>query len=358
VRAEAREARGFLQAYAPDSSPALAGHLYAVEGYADVLLADLFCSGIPLSTVDFNGDYTLAPGSTTTEVYRHALALFDSALTLESDSARFQSFAAMGRGRALLALGRYAEAAAAVTAVPDDYTYQIVFTPTFVLSGNVFVSSRLFVSILQGHWSFPATPSVGDHEGINGLDYRSSGDPRTPVTDEGPDVLGHTLYFPAKYPESGSVTLTLANGIEARLIEAEAALQAGGADWLVRLNALRTDGTFETQPNANDPNQTDTLWHAGTGGVPGLRPLADPGSADARVDLVFRERAFWLYLTGHRQGDLRRLIRVYARSPDAVYPTGAYPGGSGSYGTEVVAPVPASEQNLNPKYAGCFHHNA
>jgi hypothetical protein len=94
LRAQAREARGFLSAYAPDSSPALAGHLYAVEGYADVFLADLFCSGILLSTVDFTGGYTLVPGSTTTEVYNSAVALFDSALTLVSDSVRFQHLAA------------------------------------------------------------------------------------------------------------------------------------------------------------------------------------------------------------------------------------------------------------------------
>src|SRR4029077_20049777 len=62
LRGQAREARGFLGAYAPDSSPALAGHLYALEGYAEVLLAEVFCSGIPLSTVDFNADYTLAAG--------------------------------------------------------------------------------------------------------------------------------------------------------------------------------------------------------------------------------------------------------------------------------------------------------
>jgi hypothetical protein len=111
LRAQAREARGFLGAYAPDSSPALRGHLYAVEGYAEIFLADLFCSGIPLSTVDFDGDYTLAAGSNTVEVYRHALTLFDSALALTNDDVRFQHLAAIGRGRALLALDSVARAA-------------------------------------------------------------------------------------------------------------------------------------------------------------------------------------------------------------------------------------------------------
>jgi hypothetical protein len=111
----------------------------------------------------------------------------------------------------------------------------------------------------------------------------------------------------------------LASGVEARLIEAEAALQAGDpATWLATLNALRTDGTFDVTPMS----PPDTMWHAGGAAAAGLAPLADPGTAGGRVDLLFRERAFWLYLTGYRQGDLRRLIRQYGRTPDQVYPTG------------------------------------
>ena len=37
-------------------------------------------------------------------------------------------------------------------------------------------------------------------------------------------------------------------------------------------------------------------------------PTLDPGDAVGRENLLFRERAFWLFLTGHRMGDLRRLI--------------------------------------------------
>ena len=64
LRGEARDTRGFLRTYAPDSSPMFRGHLFALEGYAELYLADLFCSGIPLSTVEFDGNYTLAAGST------------------------------------------------------------------------------------------------------------------------------------------------------------------------------------------------------------------------------------------------------------------------------------------------------
>jgi tetratricopeptide (TPR) repeat protein len=362
LRGEAQEARGFLRAYAPDSSAALAGHLYALEGWAELSLADVFCSGIPLSTVNFSGDYTLAAGSTTQAVYEHAIRLLDSAVALSADSGlRLQPFAAVVRGRALLALGRYAEAAAAVAGVLDAYTYQVTYTPA---------NFHLLQSFAANYPTVTGTPSAANGEGGTGLDYRTSGDPRTPSTALGSDQLGNTMYFPDKYPTSGAVTLTLASGIEARLIEAEAALQANPEDgqWLARLNALRTDGTFEvdTQVVAVDETVTppdttfayDTLWHAGSGGVAGLDTLADPGTADGRLDLLFRERAFWLYLTGHRQGDLRRLVREYLRDPEMVYPTGTYPGGPGTYGSAMVAPVPEAEHTLNTKYTGCFNADA
>jgi hypothetical protein len=76
------------------------------------------------------------------------------------------------------------------------------------------------------------------------------------------------------------------------------------------------------------------------------------------VDLLFRERAFWLYLTGHRFGDLRRLVRQYERLPDAVFPAGAYEGGTGVFGTDLNAPVPSDEQLYNPNYRGCINRDA
>jgi len=39
------------------------------------------------------------------------------------------------------------------------------------------------------------------------------------------------------------------------------------------------------------------------------RGAPDPGTQVGREDLLFRERAFWLFATGHRLGDLRRLAR-------------------------------------------------
>ena len=79
-----------------------------------------------------------------------------------------------------------------------------------------------------------------------------------------------------------------------------------------------------------------------------LPALTDPGTDVARVNLLFRERAFWLYLTGTRLGDMRRLIRQYSRGAETVFPTGAWHKG-GNYGTDVNLPIPFNEQQ-NPNY--------
>ena len=101
--------------------------------------------------------------------------------------------------------------------------------------------------------------------------------------------------IPAKYLGFGAGSYShypLASGVEAQLITAEVALHAGDANWLAMLNTLR-----RTVPG-------------------GLPPLSDPTDPKARVALLFTERAEWLYLTGARQGDLRRLLRNYHREND------------------------------------------
>jgi starch-binding outer membrane protein, SusD/RagB family len=79
--------------------------------------------------------------------------------------------------------------------------------------------------------------------------------------------------------------------------------------------------------------------------------LADPGTAAGRLNLLFREKAFWTFTRGQRLGDMRRLVRQYNRPANTVYPEGVHYRG-GTYGTDVTLPVPQEEQN-NPKYQGC-----
>jgi hypothetical protein len=249
--------------------------------------------------------------------------------------------------------------------VPDAFIYQVdafYRTPAGVSGGD----QTFYIN-------FTTVASVSDREGGNGYPYRSAKDPRVMVTLDSANghkfigKSGDSLYAPRQYMSGAKYTV--ASGIEARLIEAEAQLHDNDAPgWLTTLNALRTTGTYtgvdtivvSVNTTVTPPDTTfhyDTAWVAGTGGVGHLGPLQDPGTTDGRVDLLFRERAFWLFATGHRQGDLRRLVRVYQRAQEDVYPTGAYRGGLGQYGVDVTAPIPQSEQ-ANPHFTGCFDRNA
>jgi starch-binding outer membrane protein, SusD/RagB family len=147
--------------------------------------------------------------------------------------------------------------------------------------------------------------------------------------------------------------LPLASGVEARLIEAEAALQAGQPNVMMdKLNALRADVTALLARLY--PSQRQVFF---TGTAPrGLSPLSDPADPTttpaeqfaARRDLLFSERAYWLFNSGHRQGDLRRLVRNYGRTTQQVFPSGPYFRG-GTFGNDVAYPVPFNEEN-NPNF--------
>lgn len=329
VRGAASLALGALAAYDPAAPPDLRGQLYALRGYSIVMLAEFYCSGVPLSTLTFNGDYTYASPSTSTQLYQAAIVQFDSALGLLPDSTRIMYMARVGEGRALLDLGEYAQAAQAVATVPDNFQYQF-----YVNWNDELVGSQ---GIFSAFGNVGATES--DKEGGNGMPFRSSGDPRSAaqVAANSPNAYGKTQYVPLKYggASRGVWPITVADGMEARLIEAEAAYQASDyTTWLNKLNDAR--GIANSS----------------------LPALTDPGDDPDRVTLMFQERAYDLFLTGHRQGDLRRLVRQYGMSQNEVYPTGAYGGGPVNvYGSDVNVPVP-NQERTNPYFNGCLSRGA
>ena len=301
------------------------GHSEALSlsGYSYLLFAEDFCSGVPFSTLTDDGIDFGQPQSRD-EILAIALAKFDSALTFATANQRedLANLARVGRGRVLLNQAQFAQAATAVSAVPANFVYAIEGSTNSARQNN-------------GIWNYTVNFfgfSVPEREGGNGLPWLSSNDPRLPWEDTGEVGFdGETPFFmQQKYPTKESETV-LASGTEARLIEAEAALQVGN--------------------NTAAMQAINTLRQAA-----GLAPLATPGTAAARVDLLFRERGFWLYLTGHRLGDLRRLVRQYGRQEASVFPTGDYHKG-GEYGSDVNFPVSSDERN-NPNFEACLDRNA
>jgi hypothetical protein len=80
-----------------------------------------------------------------------------------------------------------------------------------------------------------------------------------------------------------------------------------------------------------------------------------PWWRDSRRDTP-AERAFWLYLTSHRLGHLRRLVRQYGRAVNTVYPIGMSINNI-PYGTDTQFQISQLEQN-NPNFHGCLNLNS
>jgi hypothetical protein len=285
------------------------------------LLGEAYCSGVPFSTTEPTIQY--GQPLTTAQIFQRALTRLDTAVLSANGSSMVLNFAAVLRGRALLDLGQYAAATAAVAAVPTSFRY-VVSHGTATARQNNFMYTDIFTADRL---------SVSDTEGKNGLNFGSANDPRVPVQAAGLSRFDNvTPMVRFLTYNSLSSPVVHATGVEARLVEAEGILQTGDAvGWLAKLNGARLTVS--------------------------LPPLADPGSAASRVDLTFRERAFWLFLTGHRLGDLRRMVRQYGRDPEAVFPTGAYHKDNLMRGTDVNIIIPISERN-NPNFKGCLDRKA
>jgi starch-binding outer membrane protein, SusD/RagB family len=327
VRAEAEDAADALQRLSPlpDEEPGIP-EMFAVAGYSYISLGEVFCSGVPISRVQAD---TIAFGQpeTTQQIFDRAIASFDAALAHPAIGEDVLGLATVGKARALLDRDTgtdVADAAALVASVPTESQYVTEHAESPQRNRNaIFQYGQDFL------WS------LSDLEGGNGLPFRSAEDPRVPFTDaEDVGLDGTTPQFILdKYPDA-TASVVVADGIEARLIEAEAQLRANN------FSGMRT--------TLNDLRDFADL---------GLDPLPTPGNHDAAVDQLFSERAFWLFATGHRLGDLRRLVRQYLRAPDDVFPTGDYLKG-GPYGTDVNFPIPRSEDSNNPNSDGCLNRDA
>ena len=337
ARNTAEFAAGQYAKFQPNAALEAEAFIYA--GYAILELGENYCSGVEFSQENPDGTITYGQPLTTAQVWGLAHTKFDSALTvlakdtIKNDTLQIpieKSFAAVGIGRLLVDSGDYADAATAVASVPDGFAFNEYYSASLTRTNN-------------GVFEFTDNErrySIPDSEGINGLPYRAAKDPRVqmdsidPAT--GKQYVGfdrQTPYFNQdKYTSLGSA-IPLATDMEARLIEAEAALAKSDlATFLLKINKARSDAAA-------------AMGLTTLGSAPGVPVGMTP------VQFLFQERAFDLWLTAHRLGDLRRLVRQYGFAANSVYPTGPYPKG-GVYGNQVALPVPISELG-NPNYKAC-----
>ncbi len=337
-RIRASEAIRALAEYRPDDRVRRA-EMYFARGFTEMQLAQDFCNGIPLSEL-VDGVATDGDPLSVQEVFTKAVASYDSALAFangkDAASVALARAIRIGKGRAQLGLNQIAQAAVTVDSIPTSYAYQQTFaltTGSNTIWGQGFSSRRYVVG----------DSAEGNARNIlvkNAIPFVSKGDPRLPVTvlnSLGQDGLTR-VRMTALYGQLTAVDVV--NGIDARMIEAEAALKAGDvAKFLSIHNTLRAS-----------PPTLGTVTPAA------MPPLTDPGTPAARLDLHFREKAFWTFSRGQRLGDMRRLVRQYGRAVTDVFPEGIHYKG-GAYGTDVNFPIVVDERN-NPKFNGCTNRSA
>src|SRR5438034_730843 len=78
---------------------------------------------------------------TTTQFFDTALVHLDSAIALAADSARLLNLARVARGRTLVNLGRFDEAAATVAPVPTGFVYNAEFSASAQLNQTFALST-------------------------------------------------------------------------------------------------------------------------------------------------------------------------------------------------------------------------
>lgn len=362
VRTAANQAIELLNKYRPDPASDV-GEMYFARGFAELQLASDFCNGIPLT--DGAGDEIVyGKPLPVKDVFGVAVASFDTALSMsagtDAASAAINRAAKIGKARALLGMGldNAAAAAALVADVPTTYRYDVTASLT---GGNNILWSQAASSL-----RYAVSDSVqGRSRNIlvkNAIPFLSAGDPRVPahykIASNKRDTLvsqdGGTLAITVDSLWGQTTAVAVVHGLDARLIEAEAALKAGDpAKMMSILNTLRA-----TPIRLTDPSPTATGTHPGwiTKAMPAL---TDPGNQQARVDLLFREMGYWQFGRGIRLGNLRRLIRDYGRAADGsdTFPVGQHYKG-GTFATDVNLPVTSDEQVGNPNFTGCLDRKA
>ena len=352
VRTAVDQALPAMKKWRPTETTNIA-ELYLARGFVEMQLASDFCNGIPLS------DATKTPIAwgdplRVSEVFAVSIVTLDSGIALVANTADSTSDVARAlkitKARSLLGLGgdaNYAAAAVLVAGIPTNFTYN----HTYLASSG---SNAIWGQARSGRRYNVGDSLEGNSREFlvkNSIPFFSSKDPRVPsaytVSTNGKDTTksqdGKT--FSRTTTIWGQETsVSVASGIDARLIEAEAALKSN--------YATPTTGTLAILNGLRSAART-----IGSITTPVMTPLTDPGTQTAREDQLFREKAFWTFSRGQRLGDMRRLIRQYGRAANTVFPEGAHYRG-GTYGPDVNLPVPKDEELNNPKFSGCLDRAA
>ena len=323
---------GQYQQFAP-KAPGIA-EMYALDGYLYLFIAEHWCSGEPFSSIAVETGQTVnSPFLTTTQMLDTALARFQQAeqLAASSDTAAaavpYGKLALVGTARALLDLGQVTAAADTAAKLTDNtFNYQVIESVN---------SLRQNSGIWYYNINFPSF-GMGTQKNGNGVAFATSGDPRTPAT-LGAAAGGqpNPFYLSTVYQLGGAATpTTLASYTEAQLIVAEGEIFAGNY-----LGAYAIDSALRANSGLTFP-AADSLAHL------------TAASPKAQMQQMLTERAYWFWVTAHRLGDWRRMLRTpYNAAPFNFAMADVYPTGTGLFNI-LEFPTPLLT-NPNPNYKAC-----
>jgi starch-binding outer membrane protein, SusD/RagB family len=348
LRSYALTARQFLQSASPDSTANI-GEMFFAQGFAEMMMGEDLCNGIPLG-ITVNGVPQYSAPLTDAQVLAVVKARMDSALAIvkgtDAHSLQIHYALETTEARALVDVGDYADAIKLTADVPTSFQYLFTFD---VSTGdnqlwNITASSH---RVVVGD-SFDLIGGFGGPKNIiaNALPFASANDPRVPVTGSTTNnqlaIDGLTPLVENKFYGTRDESYPVITGLDARLIETEAMMNAGNyAGMMASLNALRAAppklGVNTVAPMAALPNPV-------------------PTTAAAAIAIFFREKAFWQFARGYRLGDERRMVRIYGMDQSQVYPSGVFFKG-GNYGSQVVLWV-TDDEKTNPLFTGCLDTKA
>lgn len=273
------------------ATDAIRAQLALFAAYSNRLLGETFCDAVIPPQAD-GKQYPAAGdgfGSRTSHLdyFTRAEEWFTTALNLGTGDVATAARAGRASVRASLATygqASWTDAASDAAQVPDAFTYKALYSDQDQDQFSALVwANRNSPYRAHTQWATFAE-AFGTCANCAGLkrDPRMAFDSTTMTGDAGVAKFGgQVAWFPQrKYPDV-KAGVNLSSGWEARLIEAEAALEAGNP------------GTAADFMNLRRTNL-------------GLTPYSNTVSADSAWTLLKRERQFELWLEGRRLSDIRR----------------------------------------------------
>ena len=349
LRTSGYEAINALTTYKPAPAWGI-GQMYLSMGIAELMLAETFCNGTPLGDGS-TGEVIYGPPKTNAEVFAIAITHLDTAMqnalpATDANAVTLVNIARIYKARAQVDLGQFSAAVATVAGIATSMGENLVTFSTTTGDNQVWALNQS-----GKRWTVGDSIS-GAGRIVNAIPFASLGDTRvrtsgstlgTSAAGKGFDTSTN-LVLQLQYTGRSDAAY-LATGIDARLIEAEARLQANDIPGMMTiLNALRT-AVQRLTPTA--PGYSTTVMAA----------LPNPATQADAVTLFFREKALWQFTRGFRLGDLRRQIRQYGKTQDQVFPSGTFFKAGTPFGSDVNFPVTTDEYN-NPDFKGCLDRKA